>query len=143
MTEAPKITAALPALVVVSGTASGLGTHIARQLVDCGVATIGVDIAPQPEALERPLYHHLQGDVAEEKVWAAVIAEIKKATPETIGLITSAAILDVGTIAEFDRAALEKTMAVNFVGTALGMRALLPRGSTSKPMISSTFLVSA
>jgi NAD(P)-dependent dehydrogenase (short-subunit alcohol dehydrogenase family) len=126
MTEAPKISAALPALVVVSGTASGLGTHIAGQLIDCGVATIGVDIAPAPKALERPLYRHVQGDVAEEKVWSAVVAEIKKAAPKTIGLITAAAILDIGTIVEFDRAALEKTMAVNFVGTALGMRALLP-----------------
>jgi NAD(P)-dependent dehydrogenase (short-subunit alcohol dehydrogenase family) len=126
MTEAPKTSAALPALVVVSGTASGLGTHIARQLVDCGVATIGVDIAPQPKALEHKLYRHAQGDVAEEKVWAAVITEINKAAPNTIGLITSAAILEVGTIIEFDRAALEKTMAANFVGTALGMRALLP-----------------
>src|ERR1700744_2936683 len=101
MTEAPKTSAALPALVVVSGTASGLGTHIARQLVDCGVATIGVDIAPQPKALEHKLYRHAQGDVAEEKVWAAVITEINKAAPNTIGLITSAAILEVGTIIEF------------------------------------------
>jgi hypothetical protein len=67
MREEPKISAALPALVVVSGTASGLGTHIAGQLVDCGVATIGVDIAPQPKALERRLYHHLQGDVTQDK----------------------------------------------------------------------------
>src|SRR5262249_10798808 len=94
MSEGPKISAALPALVVVSGTASGLGTHIARQLVDCGVATIGVDIAPHPKALEHKLYHHAQGDVAEEKVWAAVVAEIKKVAPKTIGLITSAAILE-------------------------------------------------
>ena len=126
MSEAPKIDAALPALVVVSGTASGLGTHIAGQLVDCGVATIGVDIAPQPKALERRLYHHVQGDVTHDKIWAAVVDEIRKAAPARIGLATSAAILEVGTILEFDRAALEKTMAVNFVGTALGIRAVLP-----------------
>lgn len=126
MSEAPRFSAALPALVVVSGTASGLGTHIARQLVDCGVVTIGVDIASQPKALEHKLYRHAQGDVAEEKVWATVVAQIGKAAPRTIGLITSAAILEVGAILDFDRAALEKTMAVNFVGTALAMRALLP-----------------
>ncbi len=125
MSEAPKISAALPALVIVSGAASGLGTHIAGQLVDCGVATIGVDIAPQPKALERPLYRHVQGDVTQDKVWAAVVDEIRKAAPARIGLATSAAILEVGTILEFDRAALEKTMAVNFVGTALGIRAVL------------------
>lgn len=126
MSEEPRLSAALPALVVVSGTASGLGTHIAGQLVDCGVATIGLDIAPQPKALERRLYHHLRGDVTQDKIWAAVVDEIRKAAPASVGLVTSAAILEVGTILEFDRAALEKTMAVNFVGTALGMRALLP-----------------
>ena len=126
MSEGPKTSAVLPALVVVSGTASGLGTHIAGQLVDCGVATVGVDIAPQSKAFEHKLYHHVQGDVTQDKTWAAVVAEIKKAAPRTIGLITSAAILEVGTILDFDKAAIEKTMSVNFVGTALGMRALLP-----------------
>jgi NAD(P)-dependent dehydrogenase (short-subunit alcohol dehydrogenase family) len=126
MTETPKISAALPALVVVSGTASGLGTHIAGQLVDCGVATIGVDIAPQPKALEHPLYRHVHGDVTQDKVWAVVADEIRKAAPTSVGLVTSAAILEVGTILELDRAALERSMTVNFIGTALGMRAVLP-----------------
>jgi NADP-dependent 3-hydroxy acid dehydrogenase YdfG len=38
MSEKPQLSTTLPTLVVVSGTASGLGTHIANQLVDCGVA---------------------------------------------------------------------------------------------------------
>ena len=46
MSEKPQLCIALPTLVVVSGTASGLGTHIAQQLIDSGVMTIGVDIAP-------------------------------------------------------------------------------------------------
>ena len=88
--------------------------------------TIGVDIAPRPKALERRLYRHLQGDVTQDKIWAAVVDEIRKAAPASVGLATSAAILEVGTILEFDRAGLERTMAVNFIGTALGMRAILP-----------------
>ena len=126
MSEKPQLCMTLPALVVVSGTASGLGTHIAKQLVDCGVTTIGVDIAPQPDGLNNRLYVHIQGDVSQDKVWAAVGDEIRKTNPASIGLVTSAAMLEVGTILEFDRAALEKTMAVNFVGTALAIRAALP-----------------
>ena len=114
----------LPTLVVVSGTASGLGTHIAKQLVDCGVTTIGVDIAAQPDGLNNRRYVHMQGDVSQDKVWAAVGDEIRKANPASVGLVTSAAMLEVGTILEFDSAALEKTMAVNFVGTALAIRAV-------------------
>ena len=49
MPQTPQITAALPSLVVVSGTASGLGAHIAAQLIGSGVVTIGVDIAAAPE----------------------------------------------------------------------------------------------
>ena len=125
MRQTPQITAALPTLAVVSGTASGLGTHIAKQLVGCGVVTIGVDIAVAPDGIS-DFYIHVQGDVAQEAIWAAVRAEIKKANPESIGLVTSAAMLEVGTILDFDRAALERTMAVNFIGTALGIRAVVP-----------------
>jgi NAD(P)-dependent dehydrogenase (short-subunit alcohol dehydrogenase family) len=121
----PQITAALPPLVVVSGTASGLGAHIARQLVGAGVVTIGVDIATAPHDMNN-FYVHVQGDVAEDRLWALVLAEIKKANPVNIGLVTSAAMLEVGTILEFNRQALERTMAVNFVGTALGIRAVVP-----------------
>ena len=126
MSVDPQFAAALPALVVVSGSASGLGTHIAGQLIACGVTTIGVDIAPQPKSLDHALYRHVQDDVSNEKTWTAVADAIRALGPASVGLITSAAILDVGTILDFDRAALEKTMAVNFVGTALAMRALLP-----------------
>lgn len=126
MSDKPGLHAALPALVVVSGTASGLGTRIARQLVDCGVTTIGVDIASQPGSLKNRLYVHMQGDVSQDKVWTAVGDEIRKVNPASVGLVTSAAMLEVGTILEFDRAALEKAMAVNFVGTALAIRAALP-----------------
>ena len=126
MTDKPQTVAALPALVVVTGAASGLGTHIARQLADCGVTTIGVDIAPQPDSLKSRHYVHLLGDVTNDPVWTAVGAEIRKLAPASVGLVTSAAMLEVGSILDFDRPALEKTMAVNFVGTALGIRAVLP-----------------
>ena len=53
MSEKPQLSITLPTLVVVSGTASGLGTHIANQLVDCGVTTIGVDIAARPNGNAR------------------------------------------------------------------------------------------
>ena len=89
MPQTPQITAALPTLVGVSGTASGLGTHIAKQLVGSGVMTIGVDIAVAPNGMNN-LYVHVQGDVARDEVWAVVLAEIKKANPATIGLVTSA-----------------------------------------------------
>lgn len=126
MAAEPMFRSELPELVVVSGTASGLGTGIARLLVESGVRTLGVDLAEAPETLSDPLYTHVKGDVSLEGTWEAIAASVADAKPETLGLVTSAAVLGVGTIMEFDRTAMEKTMAVNFVGTGLALRALLP-----------------
>lgn len=126
MATEPFFSNALPELVVVSGTASGLGTSIARLLIASGVRTIGVDLAPAPAELEGALYTHHRGDVSLEATWADIAAAIDVAKPGSIGLVTAAAMLNVGTVLEFDKAAMEKTMSVNFIGTALAFRALLP-----------------
>jgi NAD(P)-dependent dehydrogenase (short-subunit alcohol dehydrogenase family) len=126
MATEPVFSNALPDLVVVSGTASGLGTNIARLLTESGVRTIGVDLASAPDSLAGELYSHVRGDVTEEATWAGVADIITGENPGTLGLVTSAAMLNVGTILDFDKAAMEKTMSVNFIGTALAFRAMLP-----------------
>jgi NAD(P)-dependent dehydrogenase (short-subunit alcohol dehydrogenase family) len=118
---------ALPETVVVSGASSGLGNGLCRLLVASGVDTIGVDIAKAPADLAGVGgYSHIVGDVAEEAMWATVTAEIDKRKPRTIGLVTSAAILDVGDILDFSKKAIEKTLNVNVIGTALAIKAVLP-----------------
>lgn len=126
MVTEPVVESALPELVVVSGTASGLGTNIARLLLVSGVRTIGIDLAPAPDFLSHDLYQHRQGDVRDETMWNAVAGEVSATKPGSVGLVTSAAMLNVGTILDFDKAEIEKTMSVNLVGTALAFRALLP-----------------
>jgi NAD(P)-dependent dehydrogenase (short-subunit alcohol dehydrogenase family) len=123
---AAQLTFNLPDLVVVTGAASGLGTGICRQLVANGVSVIGVDIGKAPDDLPADRYTHMKGDVTSEAGWTEIAAAVKSRNPKTFGLVTSAAILEVGTILDFDKAALDRTMSVNFTGTALGIRALLP-----------------
>jgi NAD(P)-dependent dehydrogenase (short-subunit alcohol dehydrogenase family) len=121
------VTFALPDVVVVSGASSGLGNGLGRLLVASGVDTIGVDLAKAPADLDgRPGYRHVSGDVASDATWAKVVEEVEKSKPRLVGLVTSAAILDVGDILDFDKAKIEKTLNVNVVGTALAFRALLP-----------------
>lgn len=126
MSADPKFHSVLPDLVVVSGTASGLGESIAKQLTECGVKTIGVDVSEPAKTLLGDLYSHIRADVSAESAWEEISAAVSSANPSTIGLVTSAAVLDVGTITAFDKSMMEKTMGVNFIGTALAFRAMIP-----------------
>lgn len=123
---AAQLTCNLPELVVVTGASSGLGTAICRQLATANVMVIGVDVGNAPDGLQGECYAHMKADVTSEANWNDIADSVKCRNPKSIGLLTSAAILEVGTILDFDKSALERTMSVNFTGTALGMRALLP-----------------
>lgn len=120
------VTYALPDTVLVTGASSGLGTSVCRLLLEAGVKTIGIDLGRAQASLANEKYTHIRGDVTGDAVWAEVDRLIRDRAPPSLGLITSAAILEVGTILDFDVAALNRTMAVNFTGTALAFKALLP-----------------
>jgi NAD(P)-dependent dehydrogenase (short-subunit alcohol dehydrogenase family) len=114
-----------PDTVVVTGASSGLGTALCRLLVECGVNTFGVDVGAAPQ-LSAPHYTHFKGDVVGDAIWREVSEAISSRPADSLGLVSNAAILEVGTILEFDRAAMDRTMSVNFVGTAMAFKAILP-----------------
>src|ERR1700710_2531522 len=117
----------LPATVVVTGASSGLGHALCQLLVEAGVATIGVDRATsQPDLQDRPGYRHFAMDVTKAEKWAEVAAPLRQAAPASLGLVTSAAILEVGSILESDRDGIIRMLDVNVVGTALAIQAVLP-----------------
>ena len=126
MVAEPQLYCSLPDLVVVTGTASGLGESIAGLLVKSGVKTIGVDLSEPDAVLEDSLYTHVSADVASEKSWEEVRKAVETANASRLGLVTSAAVLEVGTILDFDKSAMEKTMSVNLIGTALAFKTLIP-----------------
>jgi NAD(P)-dependent dehydrogenase (short-subunit alcohol dehydrogenase family) len=115
---------------VVTGAASGLGLELSRLLIAAGVAAIGVDRADPPgDLIAHRSYVHVSGDVADEATWRAVVARIKEADAGSIdklGLATSAAVLEVGSILETSRESLMRLLEINVVGTALAMKAILP-----------------
>jgi NAD(P)-dependent dehydrogenase (short-subunit alcohol dehydrogenase family) len=121
------ISFSLPETVIVTGASSGLGKSLCRLLAANGADTIGVDIAKAPPDLaEVKGYSHIAGDVAGEAVWAEVTAEVKKRNPKSLGLTTSAAVLDVGVVPDFSKELIQKTFNVNVIGTALAIKAVLP-----------------
>jgi NAD(P)-dependent dehydrogenase (short-subunit alcohol dehydrogenase family) len=117
----------LPETVIVSGASSGLGHELCALLIEAGVNTIGVDLADaQSNLAEQALYRHVAGDVSAEATWAAVTAPLKAAGARSLGLVTSAAIVDVGSVLEATPALVERAFRVNVLGTTLAIKAVLP-----------------
>lgn len=125
MNAIPQLTTRIPDLVIVTGTASGLGRNIVRLLAASGAQVIGVDLVPVPEEFGAS-YTHIQGDVSRSELWQQVIAEVEARQPQRLGLVSAAAVLRVGTIDVFSPADTALTMNVNFLGTLLAMQAVLP-----------------
>lgn len=128
MSERPILSFELPKAVVVTGAASGLGQEICGLLLDNHVDTIGVDLSPGATDLVcREGYTHVAGSVAEQATWDRVNEALDATGASALGLVTSAAILDTGTVLDATADLIARTMSVNVTGTALGIRALLPR----------------
>lgn len=116
---------ALPETVVVTGTASGLGEEIATLLLLGGAQVIGVDLAPSA-IVGRGNFTQVIGSVSEQETWAGVTARLEESRPESIGLVTSAAILDTGTVLDASPEMIARAMSVNVTGTALAMATVIP-----------------
>jgi len=122
----PRLELPLPSVVVVSGASSGFGLLCTQKLVAYGTRVIGVDLAPGHDSVASlALYTHFQGDVADEPVWTAVTGELSSAD-HSLGLLTCAAILGVGSVVDLDLAEWKRVFSVNVDGTLLAYRYLVP-----------------
>jgi len=124
---AAKLSANLPELVMVTGASSGLGTAICAHLIASKAKVIGIDLGDAPDLGKVGGYEHVKGDVTSEAFWQTFSGRLEKIATKSMGLVTSAAILDVGTIVDFDKAMMEKTLSVNVIGTALAFKSVIPR----------------
>lgn len=121
-----KFTASLPDVVVVTGSGSGLGMAVAVLLSDSGCHVIGVDIAPCPSELGgEARYEHVVGDVTDAATADHVRKRIDVTNPATLGLVTSAAVLDVAPAGETSADIWDRTMRVNLMGTVTMVSGLL------------------
>jgi NAD(P)-dependent dehydrogenase (short-subunit alcohol dehydrogenase family) len=121
------ITLWIPDLVVVSGSASGLGLDCVRTLLRAGATVVGVDITEGPaEFKDSDRYRHVQGSVVEATTWEEVAAELGASrTTGGIGFIGAAAILQVGTLDD-DVDTWRRTWEVNVLGNVQALKRLLP-----------------
>ena len=108
----------LPDTVVVTGTASGLGQEVARQLLDCKVNVIGVDLA-EPDSAPSGSYTHVAGSVSDEDL-------AHRARPRRhlggLGYVGSAAMLAVGTLLDETTDVWRQSWEVNVLGNVMALR---------------------
>jgi 3alpha(or 20beta)-hydroxysteroid dehydrogenase len=117
-------------VLLVTGSARGLGEVVARIAVERGARVMLVDVRDErganvaDELGDHAEYLHL--DVRDEESWAAGVA----ATVERFGrvdvLVNNAAILRTGALESFSVSDFRDLVEVNQMGPFLGMRAVIP-----------------
>ena len=105
-------------LALVTGTSTGIGAAVARELLERGWQVVGV--ARRAAQLDAPNYHHLSLDLAEvsaasaaiEREFGAILAE---RAWERVGLVNNAAVAPAGRARTLDAPDLLHAFALNTV----------------------------
>ena len=106
-------------LVVVSGSANGIGRASVERFAAAGWQWFGIDQEPGETV-------SLRGDVADAEVWAAVARAVQDRADGLDALVNNAGTNVRGSVDEVDLATWERILAVNLTSVFLSARHLLP-----------------
>jgi 3alpha(or 20beta)-hydroxysteroid dehydrogenase len=116
-------------VVLVTGGARGIGEAVVRALASEGARVVIADLL---EAEGRALAAELEGaifqplDVTSEDAWQRCVEDAVAQTGRLDALANCAGIFVKTPLLEFDLAVFEKILAINLVGTALGVKYAAP-----------------
>lgn len=113
-------------VVLVTGSAGGLGAALARRLVASGASVLVTDLQEAPiKTLAEELGEqatHCVLDVTQEDQWQRAIAEAVRVFGRLDGLVNNAGIYWPSALEETSAEAFDKVYRVNQLGTFLGMK---------------------
>jgi len=110
-------------VVVVTGSASGIGAAIVERLVSSGTTVLAVDRSPQEGA---ELVHPVLADVSDSEAAVRAALDAVERFGGIDGLVTCAGIGSPRRVEDFDTAEVSRILAVNFLGTAAWIAAVTP-----------------
>jgi len=117
----------LPELVIVTGSASGLGAECALKLLEAGTQVIGIDLAAGNESLisNHSNYQHVQASTIEPETWSSVREILVSSGKRSYGYIGCAATLQPGTLSEESLDPWRDAWEINVGANILAVKSLL------------------
>ena len=114
-------------LIVISGSSSGIGLAMTREMLGRGYAVLGLVRNASIDVVQHPDYRQQQVDMADSNELQSVIAEILKTLAEPVrALVNNAGIGRMGYLEQLSVSDLRLVMDTNFLSHAIVTRAFLP-----------------
>jgi NAD(P)-dependent dehydrogenase (short-subunit alcohol dehydrogenase family) len=123
------VTPSTPAVALVTGAASGMGQLAARRLAAAGASVAAVDLDDDGLAAtvgRSPTMQSWPCDVSDTGAVERVVKEVEAVLGPIDRLVHAAGICLPGAIAEQPVDELDRTIAVNYLGTVHAVKAVLP-----------------
>lgn len=114
-------------VVIVTGAARGMGTAIAKALLDKGASVIATDISPFEKDLwdSYPNVLTVSHDVADQAAWADIVDQAFSRFGHLDALVNNAGVFMAASIEATESAQVELAFRVNQLGVFLGMKAMI------------------
>lgn len=121
--------ASSPAVALVTGAASGMGQLAARRLAAAGASVAAVDVDENgldATVARAPTMRPWTCDVTDDAAVTRTVEEVEGAFGPVERLVHAAGVCLPGALVDQDVDEIERTMAVNYLGTVRVVKAVLP-----------------
>jgi NAD(P)-dependent dehydrogenase (short-subunit alcohol dehydrogenase family) len=100
-------------VVIVTGCHGAIGAAICERLLKTGLGVVGVDLRGDAEALDRPGFQFVHGDVTADATRTDAVASATAAGAPLVGLVNCAAVVPTGAALGITAAEWAATLSVN------------------------------